>query len=306
MSKLITIFGATGNQGGSVIRTILEDKVLSKEFRIRAVTRDANKESSKALAAQDIEVVQGDMASPEDMKRVVSGSDTVFLVTNFWEYQAAGPEIAQGKTVADACKAEGIKHLIFSSLIDASKESKGRFVNITHFDGKAEIERYIREIGLTASFVMPGIFMTELFNLIQAQGDGSCILATPTKTDAPAPFVDIVADMGNFVRAALLNKPESGTNTIYASSDYYKFEDIPEHFEAATGKKLTVVTVPGEVFKSFLFGLSPGMREEVYENLMLLEGPGYYAGAELTSSLSLLSQKPVGLTDFFARNKDRW
>lgn len=58
MSKLITVFGATGNQGGSVIRTILEDSGLSKEFRIRAVTRDVKKESAKALTAQGVEVVQ--------------------------------------------------------------------------------------------------------------------------------------------------------------------------------------------------------------------------------------------------------
>lgn len=67
-----------------------------------------------------------------------------------------------------------------------------------------------------------------------------------------------------------------------------------------------VVTVPGDVFKSSLPGLSPEMAEEIYENLMLLEDPGYYAGADLASSLSLLSQKPVGLTEFFALNKDRW
>lgn len=136
------------------------------------------------------------MSSSEDMKRVVQGSDTVFLVTNFWEYQSAEPEIVQGKTVADACKAVGVKHLIFSSTIDVTKESNGRFVHVTHFDGKAEIERYIRQTGLPASFVLPGIFTTELFNLIHKQEDGSCILAVPSTTQAPAPFIDIVADMG--------------------------------------------------------------------------------------------------------------
>ncbi|KAJ5768915.1 hypothetical protein N7520_003474 [Penicillium odoratum] len=306
MSNLITVFGATGNQGGSVIRTILEDPDLSKRFRVRGVTRDINKKSSKALAAQGVEIVQGNMSSPEDMKRALQGSDTVFLVTNFWEHMSSKPEIAQGKTVADACKAEGIKHLIFSSLIDATKESNGRLVHITHFDGKAEIERYIRQTGLPASFVMPGIFTTELFNLIHKQENGSYILATPTTTQSLAPFIDIAADMGNFVRAAILNKPESSANTVYASSNYYKFDDIPSHFEAATGKKLKVVTVPGEVFRSFLSGFSPEMAEEIYENLMLLEDPGYYAGAVLTSSLNLLSEKPVGLTEFFTRNKDKW
>lgn len=58
MSKLITVFGATGTQGGSVIRTIIADPELSKEFRIRAVTRDLSKPKAKALAEQGIEVIQ--------------------------------------------------------------------------------------------------------------------------------------------------------------------------------------------------------------------------------------------------------
>lgn len=143
------------------------------------------------------------MSSSEDLKRVVQGSDTVFLVTNFWEHQSAKPEIVQGKTIADACKAEGIQHLIFSSLIDVTKASNGRLVHVSHFDGKAEIERYIRQSGLPASFVMPGIFTTELFNLIHKQEDGSCILTTPTATQSPAPFIDIVADMGRSLPYAI-------------------------------------------------------------------------------------------------------
>lgn len=136
------------------------------------------------------------MSSPEDMSTVVDGSHTVFLVTNFWESQSAAPEIVQGKIITDACKVAGVKHLIFSSLIDAAKATNGRLVHITHFDGKAEVERYIKASGLSATFVMLGIFTTQLFGLIRKQGDGSFVLATPTMTNAPAPFIDANIDTG--------------------------------------------------------------------------------------------------------------
>lgn len=216
MSKLITVFGATGNQGGSVIRTILADPELSKEFRIRAFTRDLSKPKAQALADQGIEMIQvrqneylnqlkvahsdlfiqGDMASYEDVAKAVDGAHTVYLVTNFWETMSAKPEILQGKIVSDACKEAGVKHLIFSSLINASKATEGRLVNITHFDGKAEVEEYIRESGVPASFVMLGIFMSELLSMIRKQEDGSFILPIPLSPKAVAPFIDAGADTG--------------------------------------------------------------------------------------------------------------
>ena len=266
------------------------------------------------------------MSSKKDMIAAVKGAHTVFLVTNFWESMSAAPEILQGKIVTDACKEQGVQHLIFSSLIDAAEATNGRLTHITHFDGKAEVERYIRASGLQATFVMMGIFTSQLFDLIRKQEDGSFALATPTSTQALAPFVDVNVDsgksfsmkryslrvlmsLGNFVRAALQNQPQAGTaaNTIYASSDYYSFDNIATHFEKATGKTLKIVSVPGDVFKGFLSAsLPPDMVEEVYENLILLEDPGYYAGADLTPSLQLVSEKPMGLEEFFRRNKAHW
>jgi uncharacterized protein YbjT (DUF2867 family) len=58
MSKILTVFGATGVQGGSVARAVLRDPQLSKEYKIRAVTRDHTKASAKALQEQGMEVVQ--------------------------------------------------------------------------------------------------------------------------------------------------------------------------------------------------------------------------------------------------------
>lgn len=140
--------------------------------------------------------LQGDMSSQEDVTKAVDGAHAVYLVTNFWESMSAKPEILQGKVVTDACKAAGVKHLIFSSLINAANATQGRLVNITHFDGKAEVEEYIRESGIPASFVMPGIFMSELFSFIRKQEDGSFMMAIPVSPGAIAPFIDASVDTG--------------------------------------------------------------------------------------------------------------
>lgn len=74
-----------------------------------------------------------------------------------------------------------------------------------------------------------------------------------------------------------------------------------------TGTPLNVVSLPGDMFKSALAtSLPPDMVDEIYENLVLLEGPGYYAGADLTRSLQLLSEKPVTVKEFFEKNREHW
>jgi hypothetical protein len=94
---------------------------------------------------------------------------------------------------------------------------------------------------------------------------------------------------------------------IYASSDYYSFEQIAADFECVTGIPLKVFSLPGDMFKAALAAsLPPDMVDEIYENLVLLEGPGYYAGADLTGSLQLLSEKPVTMREFFEKNREHW
>lgn len=104
-------------------------------------------------------------------------------------------EVQQGKNVTDACKAAGVQHLIFSSLIDAKEASKGSLAHVYHFDGKAEIERYTRSSGVPATFVLAGTFASEMHRLINWQGD-KYVLALPVDEDAQIPLINIRQDMG--------------------------------------------------------------------------------------------------------------
>lgn len=139
------------------------------------------------------------MSSAEAAAPAVQGAHTVFLMTNFWESMSADTEIAQGKAVADACKAAGVKHLIFSSLINTTEASKGRLPNIKHFDGKAQIEAYIRESGVPSTFVLPGMFMSGYFETIRKGEDGTYMLALPVNEDkAQLPIFDAAGDTGAY------------------------------------------------------------------------------------------------------------
>lgn len=212
MSKILTVFGATGNQGGSVIKHVLADSTLSKTFTIRGITRDVSKPAAKALAEQGVEMKtvsncisylalqtnreQADLSSKSSVMEALRGSDTVFLVTNYWEGAKYDIEFGQGKNVADAAKELGIQHLIFSSLLHVGKLTNGRLSHVPHFEAKADIEEYIRNSGVPASFYLPGYFMTNLTMTVQKGEDGSLSLAYPVGKDAKFPLIDAAEDTG--------------------------------------------------------------------------------------------------------------
>jgi uncharacterized protein YbjT (DUF2867 family) len=140
------------------------------------------------------------MSSAQSVAPAVQGAHTVFLVTNFWESMSSEVEINQGKAVVDASKAAGVQHIIFSSLINVTKASSGRLPNVSHFDGKAAIEEYIRHSGLAGTFVLPGMFMSGFETMIQKNPESEpagYTLALPVDPHkAITPLFDAAADTG--------------------------------------------------------------------------------------------------------------
>ena len=136
------------------------------------------------------------MSSVATALPAVNGADAVFLVTNFWESMNKDIEVAQGKAVTDACKQAGVKHLIFSSLRNVTEISNRRLPNVSHFDGKAEIEAYIRASGVPASFVLAGLFMQNFFQFFNKQED-MYTLAWPVDLEkAQVPLFEAAEDTG--------------------------------------------------------------------------------------------------------------
>ncbi|KAF7592528.1 hypothetical protein BBP40_012752 [Aspergillus hancockii] len=306
MSKLITVFGATGNQGGSVIRHILADPVLSKEFTIRGITRDASKPAAQELLKKGVEIKKADMNIKDSVLEAIQGSHSVFLVTTpGW---GAGPhdaELVHGRNVADAAKEANVQHLLFSSLLNVTETSGGRLTHVPHFDLKAKVEQYIRSIGVPATFILPGYFMGNYtqFGMLRKGDDGVYTLAYPIAQESRFPLIDIAEDMGKYAVAALRNRSTVLGSQILAAADYYTVPQILSDFEQVTGKKTNFVQLDVETYKSFF----PGpMADELLENHLFIENPGYYNGKSLKESLKLLASvglKPTTWKEFLEKNK---
>lgn len=118
MSRLVTVFGATGAQGGAVVEALL----AGGEFKVRGVTRSLGSKKAKDLTLQGVEMVQGSFDEPESLDTAIAGSYGVFLVTNYWEGMDGARETKQGKCAVDACLKAGVKHLIYSGLVRSEKK----------------------------------------------------------------------------------------------------------------------------------------------------------------------------------------
>jgi uncharacterized protein YbjT (DUF2867 family) len=178
MAKIIAVVGATGVQGGGLARAILAEP--NSGFSVRAITRDPNKDNAKALAAKGAEVVSANLDDVESLKRAFAGAHGVFAVTNFWEHFSAEKEKAQAKNIADAAKAAGVKHVIWSTLEDTrqfmSADDKRMPMlqekyRVPHFDAKAEANAFFSGVPATmlvTSFYWDNLFM---FGLAPKKGD---------------------------------------------------------------------------------------------------------------------------------------
>jgi uncharacterized protein YbjT (DUF2867 family) len=178
MAKIIAVVGATGVQGGGLARAILADP--GSGFSVRAITRDPSKDNAKALAAKGAEVVSANLDDLESLKKAFAGAHGVFAVTNFWEHFSAEKEKAQAKNIADAAKAAGVKHVIWSTLEDTrqfmSADDKRMPIlqekyRVPHFDAKAEANAFFSGVPATmlvTSFYWDNLFM---FGLAPKKGD---------------------------------------------------------------------------------------------------------------------------------------
>ena len=176
--KIIAVVGATGAQGGGVCRAILDD--AAGEFACRAMTRDPSKDNAKVLAARGADVVKADLGDVESLKKAFAGAHGVYGVTNFWEHFSAETEKSHAQNIADAAKAAGVKHVIWSTLEDtrtfmAPDDTRMPFLQekyrVPHFDAKAEANAFFAGLPVTyliTSFYWDNLYM---FGLAPKKGD---------------------------------------------------------------------------------------------------------------------------------------
>lgn len=167
--KIIAVAGATGSQGGGLVRAILDEP--DGEFAVRALVRDPNSDRAKALAERGAEIVQADLNDPASIEKAFRGAYGVYCVTFYWEHFDPPREVAHARTMAEAARDARVRHAIWSTLEDSRNwvplddermpTLKDRF-KVPHFDAKAEANRFFVDAGVPTTFIVPSFYWENL------------------------------------------------------------------------------------------------------------------------------------------------
>ena len=243
--KLIAVIGATGKQGGGVVRALQ----AGGQFKVRALTRNPGKHPKLAD-----EVVAADLNRPETLKAALEGAHGVFLVTNFQE--AGDNEPTQATAVVRAAKEAGVKHFVWSTLPDVEAISGGR-IHVPHFTSKAGIEPIIKAAGFEFyTFVIAPFYYQNLVGAFgpQKQADGSLGWVVPFDPNVRCLHMGDITELGHLVAGAFAHPEQAGHGEyLPLVGDFMSFNEIVGTLNQQ-GHKLSVTQIPKEVFATFFPG----------------------------------------------------
>jgi uncharacterized protein YbjT (DUF2867 family) len=238
--RTVLITGATGRQGGAVIRHLLPNG-----WKLRALTRNPRSASAQDLTRGGVEVVEGDLEDPASLERAARGVYGVYSVQDFWSV-GTKREVLQGKNLADAAKKAAVEHFVYSSVAGAERNS-----GIDHWESKWEIEKHIRKLGLPATVLRPVAFM-ENYYIDQVEiGLLNGKLVDPIRADKP--YQTIAADDIGAIAALAFERPKDfiGLGLEIAGSELTNLQ-AAEVFSRVLGKPVKFKKLPMVLVRLFL------------------------------------------------------
>ena len=259
--KIITVFGATGAQGGGLVRAIANDP--RSEFSVRAVTRDINSDKAKALAKPGVEVVYGDLSKPETVHKALEGAYGAFFVTFYWAHFSPEQEKAEAALFAKAAKEAGIKHAIWSTLEDTRElvplhdDRMPTLMNkykVPHFDAKGESNQQFKNAGVPTTFFHASFYWDNFifFGSGPKRGeDGKLVLTLPI---GDAKMAGIGAeDIGKCAYGIFKNPNEYIGKNVGVAGEHLTGTQMAEALSKALGEPVVYNKIPAAVYRSFGF-----------------------------------------------------
>lgn len=259
--KIITVFGATGAQGGGVARAILQDK--DSEFVVRAVTRDASSDKARELAELGAEVVVADIDDAQSVNRALEGAYGAFFVTFFWAHFSPEKEYNEARNMAQAAKQAGLKHVIWSTLEDTRQwipleddrmpTLQGKY-KVPHFDAKGEADTVFTELGVPTTFLRASFYWENFifFGAGPKKGpDGKLYLTLPIADKKMAGVAS--EDIGKCAYAIFKKGPELVGKTVGVAGDQLTGEEMAAKLTNALGQEVLYNYVTPEVYRGFGF-----------------------------------------------------
>jgi len=264
--QIIAVVGATGAQGGGLVRAILADR--EGPFVARAITRNPDSDRARALAALGAEVVAADADDPPTLERAFAGAYGAFCVTNFWEHMSAEREGAQATAMARAGRKAGVRHLVWSTLEDTRSwvpladsrlpTLQGRY-KVPHFDSKGQMDRVFAEEGPPTSYLLAAFYWENFIRMGMGprQGpDGDLVLALPlggTKLPGIA-----TQDIGKCAYGVLRRGTDAVGQRFGIAGDVLSGDEMAEQMALALGRKVTFQDIPFDAYRTLEF---PGAED---------------------------------------------
>lgn len=260
------VVGATGAQGGGLVRAILNDP--DHEFNVRAITRDVNSDKAKELVKLGVEVVGGDVDDAESLKKAFSGAYGAYCVTFFWDHFSPEKELENTRAMAESAKHAGIKHVIWSTLDDTRKwislsddrmpTLMGKY-KVPHFDAKGEANHFFTDLGLPVTLLNTSFYWDNFiyFGLGPRKGPDGKLAITLPMGDKKLPGI-ASADIGKCALGIFKAGQKYIGKTVGIAGEHVTGKQMAQGFTKALGKEVVYNEIEPSVYRSFGF---PGAED---------------------------------------------
>ena len=259
--KIIAVIGATGAQGGGLVRAILADR--DGPFVARAITRKPDSEKARALASLGVEVVAGDADDPPSLDRAFAGAFGAYCVTNFWEHFSAEREGVQAAAMARATRKARVQHVVWSTLEDTRKwvpladarlpTLQGKY-KVPHFDGKGAADRFFAEEAAPTTYLLAAFYWDNFihFGMGPRKGDdGELVLALPL---GGVKLPGIAAeDVGKCAHGLFRRGTGTVGKRIGIAGDVLSGPEMAEKMARALGRKVNFYDMPFDAYRGLGF-----------------------------------------------------
>jgi uncharacterized protein YbjT (DUF2867 family) len=261
MADVIAILGATGAQGGGLARAILDDP--NGGFAARVITRDVTSAKAKELAARGAEVVAADVDDPASLRRAFAGAYGAYCVTFFWAHFTVEKELAEAKAMAEAAKASGLKHVIWSTLEDTRRwvplgddrmPTLGGKYKVPHFDGKGEANHFFTDAGVPTTFLLTSFYWDNFiyFGMGPKKGPDGKLAITLPMDDKKLPGI-AAEDIGKCAYGIFKRRAEFIGKTVAISGENLTGAQLAAAFSDVLGQEVHYNNVTPEAYRGFGF-----------------------------------------------------
>jgi uncharacterized protein YbjT (DUF2867 family) len=259
--RLITVFGATGAQGGGLARAILAEPASG--FAVRAVTRKPDGDAAKALARAGAEVSAADLDDAASVERAMNGAHGAYCLTNYWEHSKPEKELAQAATMAAAAEKTGLKHVIWSTLEDSRKfvpVGSGKMpvlmgkYNVPHVDAKGEANHFFLDRKLPVTLLHTSFYWDNFihFGMGPAPGPDGVLAITLPMGDAKLPGI-AVEDIGRCAFGVFKAGPAGVGRSIGIAGEHLTGSEMAAAFTELMGRPVRYNAVTPDVYRGFGF-----------------------------------------------------